>query len=148
LFESIQHSQRRARRAIRHTVDMPCEVISPRDDEPQLLWATDMSAHGAWLETLGPLDLGEQLVLCFRPGVWWRAREIQVFAEVARTSPGLRVGDDLPGVGLDFLDLTQRERWALRCWLRPRPEPEPHRRGRPKKALPVPVAYRYGRWTC
>ena len=104
----------------RHGVDIPCEVIGERDDAPRLMWATDMSAGGAWLDS-------RELAV-----VWWRAREIQVFAEVVRVSQGQRGPDDVRGAGVRFLDLTGAQRWALRCWLRPRPQALAHRRRWPK----------------
>ena len=116
------------RHVTRHAVDIPCEVVTSHRDRPELVWATDMSGGGAWLETDELLEPGEHLVVCFRPAVWWRAREIQVFAEVTRISFGLRAGDRGAGMAVRFLDLTPGERWALRSWLRPRPLPEPRRR--------------------
>jgi hypothetical protein len=117
------------RHVSRHAVEIPCEVITSHRDRPVLSWAIDMSGGGAWLETDELLDPGEHLVICFAPGVFWRAREIQVFAEVVRISYGLRLGDRGAGMAIRFLDLTPAERWALRCWLRPRPMPMPRRRG-------------------
>ena len=120
-----------ARRSSRHAVELACEVVTSDHDEPQLFWATDLSPEGIWLETSQPIiDTGSELVVCFRPAVWWEAREIIVFGEVARVSHGLRHEDEAPGIGVAFLDLSPSERWSLRCWLRPRPERSPARRGR------------------
>ena len=116
------------RRASRHTVEIPCEVITRVDDEPILVWATDMSVEGLWLETSRALLPKEELVVCFKPTVWWRARELCLFGEVARVSPGLRSGDEGPGVGVSFTDLERGERFALMSWLRPRPELPARRR--------------------
>lgn len=128
----------------RHAVDIPCEIITSASDEPALSWATDMSADGLWIEQRDDLALGQELVVCFRPGIWWRANDLMIFANVARASPGLRSEDDAPGVGLAFVDLSSSERWALRSWLRPRPEKAPSRRRRsPPRATdfawPAPV---------
>ena len=137
------------RRASRHRVELPCEVIHREVDEPLVLWATDMSAAGLWIETDELLDLGSELVVCLQPGVRWRAREITVFGRVARVSPGLRGEDDRPGIGVDFLDLTRVEHWNLRRWLRPRPEPRAKRRGfgrprpRPEPCSDPPFAARF-----
>jgi hypothetical protein len=128
-----------SRRAPRHCVEIPCEVVLAQADEPVLRWATDMSAEGVWLED-GDLRLGDELVVCFRPGIWWRRREIMVFAEVARVSPGLRPSDRGPGVGVAFRDLSGPERWALRCWLRPRPETAPARRRGSSRSFAPPLA--------
>jgi hypothetical protein len=115
------HTSSVARRHARHMVELPCDIITQRSDEPHLMWATDLSAGGMWLESTAPLVPGDELVVCFRPSVWWRMREITVFAEVARASHGHRGEDDVVGMGLSFLDLERHEKWALRCWLRPRP---------------------------
>jgi hypothetical protein len=111
--------------------------VTGQADEPLLLWATDLSAEGVWLETPEPIARGAELVVCFRPAVWWQAREIIVFGEVARVSQGLREEDHERGLGIAFLDLTSAERWALRCWLRPRPELAPGRRARPRQTTHV-----------
>jgi hypothetical protein len=121
-------TQSTTRRSPRHDVELPCEVITQSCDEPLLRWASDMSADGAWFDTMCPLSIGEELVVCFKPGIWWRAEEITVFGEVTRISRGLRGGDDGPGMGLAFIDLTRHERFSLRKWLRPRPTIAPRRR--------------------
>ncbi len=125
----------------RHAVDMPCEIITSKADEPSLAWATDMSADGVWLEDRDDLVVGEDVVVCLKPGIWWRAQELVFFANVARISPGLREDDPSPGLGLEFLDLTAGERWALRSWLHPRPEKSPsrRRRGRGQALRPPPA---------
>ncbi len=117
----------------RHQVELPCEIITPTADEPSLMWATDLSAGGLWLESPQPLGLGDEMVVCFKPSTWWRAREIQVFGEVTRVSPGLRGPRDPKGMGIQFLDLSAREKWQLRCWLRPRPQTKPRRRALPSR---------------
>jgi hypothetical protein len=139
---------RHARESARHVVDMPCELVTESCDEPILAWATDMSADGAWFDTREPLALGASLVVCIKPGVWWRSKELMVFAEVARISRGMRGGDDVAGMGVSFLDIARSERFALRSWLRPRPERMPRRRlpkrvvdvarRRYERALPIP----------
>jgi len=116
------------RRTARHRVEIPCELVTSDHDEARLFWATDLSGHGLWLEGAQSLPLGEVVVACVTPGVWWRRREIQVFAEVVRVSYGLRQGDHGAGAGLRFIDLSPSERWALRRWLYPRPLVSPVRR--------------------
>jgi PilZ domain len=134
-----RHRGSRSRLSARHRVELPCEVITSQSNEPALLWATDLSASGLWIDTDEPLDLCDETVVCFKPSVWWRASEIQVFAKVARISRGARGPRDDKGMGLSFLDLTQREKWQLRCWLRPRPEKAASRRALPRFAIPVPT---------
>ena len=123
------------RRALRRAVEIPCDVVSSRVDEPLLYWATDLSPHGLWLETTFPMLVGEQLVVCFQPPVWWPGGELSVFAEVARSTRG-----GAQGMGLEFLDLDQHEARALHSWLRGRPPPFPRRRKRSlsKRTLPTP----------
>lgn len=141
----IPHPHRRhrtsSRTSSRHEVELPCEVITPKSEQPGLFWATDLSAGGLWLEAPEPLTLGDEMVVCFKPSIWWRAREIQVFGQVARVSPGLRGPRDTKGMGISFLDLTPKEKWQLRCWLRPRPERKPQRRALPsRKRYAIPQA--------
>lgn len=123
------------RRALRRAVEIPCDVVSGYVDEPLLYWATDLSPYGLWLETSFPMHIGEQLVVCFQPPVWWPGREISVFAEVTRSAHGRS-----HGMGLEFLDLGEHEGRALNSWLRGRPPPLPRRRKRSpvERALPIP----------
>ncbi len=124
------------RRALRRSVDMPCEVISNYVDEPLLYWATDLSPYGLWLDTPFPMAGREQVVVCFKPPVWWPGRELTLFAEVIRSTAG-QTGT---GMGLVFLDITVHERRALSAWLRGRPPPLPKRRCRSRSSVrPLPV---------
>lgn len=115
------------RRAVRRAVELPCEVVSRYVDQPLLYWATDLSPFGMWLETKFPMQAGERLVVCFQPPIWWRARELMVFAEVVRASSGR---DNARGMAVEFNDLNVHERRTLRGWLRGRPPPLPRRRKR------------------
>ena len=109
-----------ARRATRYHVELACDVIGRRHDAPQLMWATDLSAAGIWLESEQLLTVGEPVVVCFRPAVAWRTGELTLFAQVARISSGRRWGDRTAGLGLRFTDLDSHGRHALEHWLRPR----------------------------
>ena len=124
------------RRALRRAVDIPIALVTRHIDEPLLYWATDLSPYGMWVETPFPMQLGESLVVCFRPGVCWPSRELQVFASVERASwaSGKKQAS---GMGLNFDDITAHEQRALRGWLRWRPPPLPKRRGR-TNARPLP----------
>lgn len=149
MCDSLFRSASAQRRMSRHSVEIPCELISSTDDAPRLVWASDMSADGLWIDTSKPLGLGEVVVVCFAPGLRWRAREVQAFAEVVRISFGMRWGDGDPGMGLQFLDLTAAERWALRRWLHPRPHPQPKRRVPGERPPPVEsFASPFGRRVC
>jgi len=121
---------------------MPCEIISGHVDEPLLYWATDLSPQGLWLDTRFPMQAGEQVVVCFKPAVWWPGRELMVFAQVIRASASrARSGLASAGMGLEFLDIDCHEQRALTAWLRRRPPPLPRRRARgvpSLRALPEP----------
>ena len=128
-----------SRRALRRAVELPCEVISRHLDEPLLYWASDLTPQGVWVETTAPMPLGERVVVCFEPTIWWCRRELVLFAEVTRVAwtraPSER------GMGLVFTDITEHEQRALAAWLRGRPPPLPRRRARStsERALPSPV---------
>lgn len=126
-----------ARRALRRAVELPCEVVSRYLDQPLLYWASNLTAYGVWLETPAPMEVGEKVVLCFRPAVWWEHRELMIFSEVTRVmwarDPEQR------GMGLEFMDITVHEQRALNAWLRGRPPPLPRRRPRStERELPQP----------
>ncbi len=109
-----------ARRSARYGVELACEVIGQQHDTPQLMWATDLSADGLWLESSQSLRLGETLVVSFQPAVAWRGREFTLFGQVARASAGRRYGDIAAGLGIRFVDLDAMQRHTLVDWLRPR----------------------------
>lgn len=110
-----------ARRSARYRVELACDVIGRRHNAPRLMWATDLSAGGIWLEGSEGLQLGETLVLSFQPAIAWRGTTLTLFATVARASAGRRFGDTAPGLGVHFVDLDALERHTLVDWLRPRP---------------------------
>jgi hypothetical protein len=126
------------RRALRRAVEIPCEVVSRYVDQPLLYWATDLTPQGMWLDTNFPMERGEELVVCFKPAVWWPGRELMFFSEVVRSAQG-----GSTGMGLRFLDIDVHEARALKAWLRFRPPPLPKRRPRSKKErlLPLPACY-------
>lgn len=136
----LRQSPARQRRAVRRAVDIPCELVSHHVDEPLLYWATDLTPYGLWLETPFPMALGDKVVVCFAPTVWWPNRELMIFAEVTRIGIGRSVA--ARGMGLDFLDITLHEQRALGGWLHRRPPPLPRRRARApatsRRALPAP----------
>lgn len=107
-------------------------------DEPLLYWATDLTPYGVWLETRFPMEMGEVVVVGLRPSVWWRSRELLLFAQVSRVVHSRDAS--LRGMGLEFLDASAHERRALEAWLRGRPPPLPKRRARTEmsRALPLP----------
>lgn len=109
------------RRGVRHEVELPCELITSHSDDPLLLWATDLSRVGVWLESREPLSRGDDVVLCFEPLVGWDAGEVQVFAQVQRVERRRKPRAPALGMALEFGDLSDREVAALLRWLAPRP---------------------------
>ncbi len=109
------------RRGVRHEVEFPCELITTHSDDPMLIWATDLSHVGAWLETREPLRRGDEVVLCFQPLVGWEAGEVHVFAQVQRIERRRKPRAPALGMALEFADLSGAEAEALRTWLAPRP---------------------------
>jgi hypothetical protein len=103
-----------ARRARRRQVDLACEVITRDHDEPVLHQLEDISPYGVWLRTSFPRQVGERVVLSF---VAPHGEELTVFAEVTRAVPG-GPQERRSGMGLEFVDIRQRERVALHRALR------------------------------
>ncbi len=120
---------------------MTCEVISDRGDDPVAYRATEMSTEGIWLATSSPLRSGATVVVCFAPddGI---ARELMLFAAVARVSTARGATDDTPGVGmgLELLDATGEEEQRLARWLASRRSPVPRRRRPIAERLVEPAA--------
>lgn len=115
------------RRALRRAVRMECVALSALWDDTAALVATDLSPHGLWLSTELPLEVGEELVLSFRPPCWpkWGA-PLSVLARVARVGLPRRRGDaGPPGMGLSFLDLDTEAGQRMASLLRGLPPPLP-----------------------
>ena len=130
-----------SRRSIRRSVELRCELIGSRVDEPVSYRLTDLSADGLWISTREPVRAGETVVVCFEPS-GWDAGELMVFAEVARVTSA-RPGSAQPGLGmgLEFTDLTPKQRCSLELWLRSRRAPIPRRR-RPVLRVSSPMRWR------
>jgi hypothetical protein len=104
-----------ARRASRRDVELSCDVICSDWDEPFTHSMNDLSAYGVWLRTSFPRQVGETVVLSFRPPKWGGQRELNVFARVARVKLARRgtTGRRTGGMGLVFTDLTGAEKRML-----------------------------------
>ena len=102
---------------VRKAFHASVEVIAPNWDEPLVLEARDLSPAGAFVATQAPLAKGSELVVTFR--VPTLAREISVFAVVARTSTPHRWADrGVSGMGIEFVDVS-----PIRAALHPRVAP-------------------------
>jgi len=118
--------RRRARRGIRKSVDLQCEIIHADCDEPVECRATDLSLYGMWLETAELVLPGDHVVICFQPPDWPEHSPITVFAEVARVSIGRRDMDArTTGMGVEFTDLSEAQKEALAACLKGLPPPLP-----------------------
>ncbi|MCA9621439.1 MAG: PilZ domain-containing protein [Myxococcales bacterium] len=112
-----------ARRAQRRTVELPVELMTRDWDEPVLHRMTDISPYGVWVKTSFPRAIGERIVMSFMSP---HGKELTVFAEVTRRI-AKRARRRESGMGLEFVDLGQRDRVALHRALRGLP---PRRRSR------------------
>lgn len=100
------------------------ELVAADWDEPVELPARDLSPGGIFVSTELPLELGAELVLCFRVPAC--PREIAVFGQVVRVClPRRRTDTATPGMGVRFLDITPLERLFVRDALRGVPPPLP-----------------------
>jgi hypothetical protein len=103
-----------ARRAQRRSIDLPCDVVERRWDEPINHRVTDISQFGVWLRTSFPLPVGENVVLSFlMPG---GDEEVTVFARVTRVLDHGRRGER--GMALEYVDLEKHQRIDLATALR------------------------------
>lgn len=100
------------RKELRRGVRLECELVSDYWDELAPHRLVDLSPSGAFVQTMYPLETGEEVEVRFTPPrsralYWLRAR-------VVRSSLGRRCPIfDVPGMGLEFLDLSQGDRHAL-----------------------------------
>lgn len=115
------------RGALRRAVRMCCVVRSSLWDGAAPHLMTDLSSDGAWLATDLPVEVGEQLVLTFRPPRWpTGTRPVRLRGEVVRVELPRRRGDLRPaGMGVRFLGLDPAMRAKLASTLRGLPPPLP-----------------------
>lgn len=103
------------RKELRRDVRLTCDVHSDYWDDSLPFNLIDLSPSGAFVESQLPLGLDDELEIGFsapRTRVSYRLR-----ARVVRSSLGRRaIKADLPGMGIEFLDLRSDARRALtRC---------------------------------
>jgi hypothetical protein len=118
------------RNKLRRAVEIPCDIVTRHIDEPLMYWATDLTSDGIWLETNFPMRAGERVVVCLKPAIFWRSRELMLFAEVVRSASVVSRSEQACGMGLIFTDIDRHEQRALDGWLRGRPPRLPRRRRR------------------
>jgi hypothetical protein len=126
---ATMESAESGRRALRRAVQIECSALSPLWEDTAPLVATNLSQYGIWLGSAFPLEVGEQMVLCFRPPHWptWD-RPVTVRAEVVRVGLPRRRADLGPaGMGLRFVDLGRYDCARMAVLLRGLPPPLPAR---------------------
>jgi hypothetical protein len=99
------------RRAFRHAVSIPCQVVRARDFRLVADVALDLSTAGMRVPTAQRVLTGEDLLVSFRAprsGAW-----IDAGAVVARVVHGRRPGDTGRSLGLVFHDLGPEDRQML-----------------------------------
>lgn len=133
-----------SRRALRRAVQLDCGVRSGWWSGALRFEASDLSAHGLWLDTDLALPPGEPVHLRLTPPRWpvW-SPPLDAQARVVRVSLSRRRRDrSRSGMGLAFVGLSPVEAGLLSLALRGLPPPLPSRRMRPAIQTPdavVPV---------
>lgn len=100
------------RKELRRDVRMSCELVSEYWDESLPFNLVDLSPSGAFVESQLPLGTGDEVELRFSPPrskalYWLRGR-------VVRSSLGRRdAKHDVPGMGIEFFDLSNTDRSSL-----------------------------------
>jgi PilZ domain-containing protein len=102
------------RRSLRRAVQLEADVWSELWEGAVALQLSDLSLHGAWLDSELALSVGDSVQLCFTPPRWMGLPRLEASARVVRVSL-LRRRRDLgqrAGMGLCFTDLSDV---SLRC---------------------------------
>lgn len=91
------------------------------DEDSDVLFTTDISEHGLFLETVNPYPVGTKLALRFNlPGI---IPTIHVVGEVMRVVVEVVETDDqdewhVPGMGVRFMSIDRHDRKAIRAFIR------------------------------
>lgn len=135
LPEPIEWIPSRRRRAIRRSVLMPCEVVTEAGFRRVGERMLDLSPEGLFLATSDRVRIGEEVYVAFRApsACGW----IDAVGEVTRVVRGRRDTDVAPGIGIELVSMSDRDRARLRAELRGLPPPVPARRPRRDYALTV-----------
>jgi c-di-GMP-binding flagellar brake protein YcgR len=85
---------------VSYLCEVACDMFP--GDTPQTLRLSDISAGGAFIDSMAGLPIGACVALTFSAG----AREVRVRAEVVQSMPQF-------GIGVRFLDLSEEDRAAI-----------------------------------
>ena len=92
---------KRASQRVMNVIDVDCRTADDAQT-PVAARISDVSATGAFLDSMNPLPVGTKLAMRFMAG----PREVQVVAEVMHSMPSF-------GMGVRFLDLSPENRAAI-----------------------------------
>jgi hypothetical protein len=128
-LQTASSNGRALRRSLRRAVQLEVEVMSDLWHGAVPLLATNLSLHGAWLESELALCIGDELSVAFEPPQWSGLPRLQTHATVARVSLLRRRRDSGPaGMGLCFDELSTSTLRCLDYSLRGLPPPLPANR--------------------
>jgi hypothetical protein len=125
------------RRSLRRGVQLDCGLWSRLWSGSLRFEASDLSAHGVWLDADLALEPGEAVHVRLVPPRWpaW-SPPLEGRARVARVSLNRRPGDTRrSGMGLTFLGLSPVQLGLLSLSLRGLPPPLPGALARPRRLL-------------
>ncbi len=97
---------KRASRRVMNVIDVDCRTADEAESSVAAR-ISDLSATGAFLDSMNPLPAGTRLVLRFMAG----PREVRVAAEVMHSMPSF-------GMGVRFLDLSAEGAAAIEALVR------------------------------
>jgi PilZ domain len=102
-------------RSVRHTVDIPCQIVRERDFRLVGDRIVNLSNTGMLVTPADPVLTGERLIASFRvPGSnYW----IDVEATVSRVVHGRRPGEHSRAIALEFDGLDALSKLVLECAL-------------------------------
>jgi hypothetical protein len=124
----LQLAPSHCRRSMRRALRLETAVMSDAWEGSVPLLATDVSAHGLWLESDLALGVGDELLVSFIPPYWSHSAPFQARARVARVALQRRRSDrGGSGMGVSFVDLREDQSERLSDALRGLPPPLPRR---------------------
>jgi hypothetical protein len=123
---SVMTGARSRRHALRRAVQLEIDVMSDLWHGTVPLLATNLSVHGAWLESELALSVGDEVRVTFEPPHWSGLPRLETCATVARVSLLRRRRDaGRAGMGLRFSGLPVTTLRCLDYALRGLPPPLP-----------------------